>query len=102
MLHTSSFPPSHYLPFLSNSNFLPLSLSLPPILQTNLYKHVIEDVIRNMKEEYLNESMDTELLEELKQVSGYGWWVCFQPMNNGHWRRRLHANSKGNRLFTAE
>ncbi len=38
--------------------------------QTNLYKNVIDDVIRNMKEEYLNESMDTELLEELKQVGG--------------------------------
>jgi hypothetical protein len=40
------------------------------LFQTNLYKHVIDDVVRNMKEEYLNESMDTELLEELKQVSG--------------------------------
>ena len=31
---------------------------------------MIDDVIRNMKEEYLNESLDTELLEELKQVGG--------------------------------
>jgi len=29
----------------------------------------MEDVVRNMREEYLNEGMDTELLEELKQVS---------------------------------
>ena len=37
-------------------------------MQTNLYKHVIDDVVRNMRDEYLNESMDIELLEELKQV----------------------------------
>ena len=33
-----------------------------------LYKHVIDDVIHNMREEYLNESVDTGLLEELKKV----------------------------------
>ena len=35
---------------------------------------MIEDVIRNMKEEYLNESMDTGLLDDLKQVGvSRGW-----------------------------
>ena len=52
------------------------------MVQTSLYKHVIDDVVRNMKEEYLNESMDVELLEELRQVctwsAGYfkGMWFC--------------------------
>ena len=39
-------------------------------VQMNAYKQVIDDVVRNMREEYLNEGADTEMLEELKTVSG--------------------------------
>lgn len=64
-------PPLSYLR-LSPSLPYPSLVSTPSHVsahQTQLYKHVIEDVVRNMREEYLNEGMDTELLEELKQVS---------------------------------
>ena len=40
------------------------------VVQTNTYKQVIEDVVKNMKEEYLNEGADTEMLEELRTVCG--------------------------------
>ena len=51
------------------------------MLQSTLYKHVIDDVVRNMKEEYLNESMDVELLEELRTVCG----ACRQLRVCGLW-----------------
>ena len=35
---------------------------------------MIDDVIRNMREEYLNGGTDTELLEELKQVGVVTVW----------------------------
>ena len=37
-------------------------------LQKNLYTDVVDDVIRNMKDEFLNEGVDEQVLEELKQV----------------------------------
>ena len=36
--------------------------------QINLYKDVVDDVIRNVKDEFLNEGVDEQVLEELKQV----------------------------------
>ena len=38
-------------------------------LQTNVYKHVVDDVIRGVREEFLNEAVDLEVLEDLKRVS---------------------------------
>ena len=37
--------------------------------QTSTYQQVINDVVKNMKEEYLNEGADIEMLEQLKTVS---------------------------------
>ncbi len=37
-------------------------------LQTSVYKNVIDDVIRNVREEFLNEAVDLEVLEDLKRV----------------------------------
>ena len=38
-------------------------------MQTNVYKHVVVDVIRGVREEFLNEAVDLEVLEDLKRVS---------------------------------
>ena len=38
-------------------------------MQTNVYKHVVDDVIRGVREEFLNEAVDLEVLEDLKRVS---------------------------------
>ena len=45
-LHTHPYPPS----------------------QINLYKDVVDDVIKNVKDDFLNEGIDEQVLEELKQV----------------------------------
>jgi len=39
-------------------------------LQPKLYRNVIEEVIKNVKEAFLNEGVDEQVLQELKQVMG--------------------------------
>jgi hypothetical protein len=34
-----------------------------------VYKWVVDDVIKNVREDFLNEGVDTQILEDLKQVS---------------------------------
>ena len=34
-----------------------------------MYKNVVDDVIRGVREEFLNEAVDLEVLEDLKRVS---------------------------------
>lgn len=48
---------------------------------------MIDDVIRNMREEYLNESVDAELLEELKQV-GVVWVWLWRSISMRVWALR--------------
>jgi len=33
-----------------------------------VYKNVVDDVIRNVREEFLNEAVDLEVLEDLRRV----------------------------------
>ena len=37
-------------------------------LQTKLYRTVVEDVINNVRENFLDEGVDDQVLQELKQV----------------------------------
>ena len=39
-----------------------------PPSQINLYRDVVDDVIKNVKDDFLNEGIDEQVLEELKQV----------------------------------
>lgn len=41
------------------------------IMQKHVYKWVMEDVIKNVREEFLNEGVDLQVLDELKQVCHY-------------------------------
>jgi len=41
---------------------------LYPLPQITLYKGVVDDVIKNVKDEFLNDEVDQQVLEELKQV----------------------------------
>ena len=34
---------------------------------------MVEDVINNVRESFLDEGLDEQVLQELKQVSGYTW-----------------------------
>ena len=36
--------------------------------QMTVYRWVVEDVVKNVKDEFLNESVDLQVLDELKQV----------------------------------
>lgn len=38
--------------------------------QPKIYRGVIEDVIKNVRESFLNEGVDEQVLQELKQVRG--------------------------------
>ena len=38
-------------------------------LQSKVYRGVIEDVIKNVRESFLNEGVDEQVLQELKQVT---------------------------------
>ena len=37
-------------------------------LQVHVYKFVVEDVIKNVKEDFLNEGVEPEVLEQLQEV----------------------------------
>ena len=37
--------------------------------QVQVYKFVVEDVIRNVKEDFLNEGVEPEVLDQLQEVS---------------------------------
>ena len=39
------------------------------VFQSSLYKTVVDDVIINVKEAFLDEGVDEQVLQELKQVS---------------------------------
>ena len=43
-------------------------LTLVACLQSKVYKNVIEDVIKNVREAFLNDGVDEQVLQELKQV----------------------------------
>ena len=36
-----------------------------------MYKWVVDDVTKTVREEFLNEGVDSQVLEDLKQVSGF-------------------------------
>lgn len=36
--------------------------------QLGVYKWVVDDVLKNVREDFLNEGVDTQVLEDLKQV----------------------------------
>ena len=38
-----------------------------------MYKGVILDVLKNVRDKFLNEGVDEQVLQELKQVSSLGW-----------------------------
>lgn len=38
------------------------------LFQAKLYRGVMEDVIKNVRESFLNEGVDEQVLQELKQV----------------------------------
>ena len=40
-------------------------------LQVQVYKFVVEDVIRNVKEDFLNEGVEPEVLDQLQEVSSF-------------------------------
>lgn len=45
-------------------------------LQLGVYKWVVDDVVKNCREDFLNEGVDVQVLEDLKQV-------CHDLI--GHW-----------------
>ena len=57
------------------SNHEPTMSSVPP--QPKLYKTVIEDVIQEVRELFLDEGVDEQVLQELKTVTSTTYSCCF-------------------------
>lgn len=45
-----------------------------PLFQRKVYMTVVEDVISSVREAFLDEGVDEQVLQELKQVSHFSVW----------------------------
>lgn len=53
---------------MTEKNFTPRKQQYTTILQTDIYKGVINDVISQVKEAFLDENIDIDVLQQLKKV----------------------------------
>ena len=49
-----------------------------------MYKFVVEDVIRNVREDFLNEGVEPDVLDQLQEVSSDGHTVCTCTTSSVH------------------
>jgi hypothetical protein len=65
-----TFPPFSPFPGCGSrsSILIPLRILLPPPPQLKLYQLVIEDVVTNVRDAFLDEGVDEQVLQEMKQI----------------------------------